>query len=73
MWYALETLHEGTEDVKKSKFNTLIQQYDLFHMEDGETVSSMQMRLTHTIHKLENLGKAISNQYCTNKMLRLLL
>jgi len=42
MWDALETLHEGTEDVKKSKINTLIQQYELFHMEDGETISSMK-------------------------------
>jgi len=35
MWDALEILHEGTDDVKQSKINTLVQQYELFCMEDG--------------------------------------
>jgi len=30
MWDALETLHEGTNDVKQSKIKTLVQQYELF-------------------------------------------
>ena len=29
MWDALETLHEGTNEVKQSKINTLVQQYFL--------------------------------------------
>jgi len=70
MWDALEILHEGTDDVKQSKINTLVQQYELFCMEDGETISSMQMRFTHIVNKLQNLGKTISNQDCTNKILR---
>jgi len=43
MWDALETLHEGTDDVKQSKIDTLVQQYELFRMEDGEIISSMQI------------------------------
>ena len=39
-------------------------------MNDGETISSMQMRFTHILNKLQNLGKTISNQDCTNKILR---
>lgn len=69
MCYALETLHEGTDDVKQSKINTLIKQYQFFHKEDGEYISSMQMRFTHFVNKLQNLGKDISNQDCTNKIL----
>jgi hypothetical protein len=30
MWEAFEILHEGIEDVKQSKIDTLIQQYELF-------------------------------------------
>jgi len=41
-----------------------------FGMEDGEIISSMQMRFTHIVNKLQNLGKTISNQDCTNKILR---
>jgi len=69
MWDALETLHEGTDDVKQSKINTLVQQYELFRIEDGESISSMQMGFTHIVNKLQNFGKIISNQDCTNKIL----
>ena len=36
MWDAFETLHEGTDEVKQSKVNTLVKQYELFCMKDGE-------------------------------------
>jgi len=39
-------------------------------MNDGETISSMRMRFTHIVNKLQNIGKTISNQGCTNKILR---
>jgi len=69
MWDALETLREGTNDVKQSKINTLVQQYELFRIEDSESISSMQMRFTHIVNKLQKLGKDISNQDCTNNIL----
>jgi len=47
-----------------------VHQYELFFMEDCETIPSMQMRFTHIVNKLQNLGKKISNQDCTNKILR---
>ena len=47
-----------------------MQQYELFGIKDGETISSMQMRFTHIVKKWQNLGKTISNQDCTNKSLR---
>jgi len=37
-------------------------------MNDGETISSMQMRFTHIVNKLQNLGKTISNQYWQPKV-----
>ena len=70
MWDALETLQEGTDEVKQSKDNTFVQQYELFRMEDGETISSMQMRFIHIVYKLQNLCKTISIQDCTNKILK---
>ena len=47
-----------------------MKQYEVFCMEDGETISSMKMRFTHIVNKLQNFGKTISNQDCTNKILR---
>jgi len=57
MWDALETLHEGTDEVKQSKVNTLVQQYELFCMKGGEIISSMKMRFTHIVNKFKTLVK----------------
>jgi hypothetical protein len=38
----LQITHEGTNDVKLARINTLTQEFDLFHMEDGETIADMQ-------------------------------
>ena len=51
MWDALETFYEGTDEVKQSKIITLVQQYEIFCMNDGETISSMKMRFTHIVNK----------------------
>jgi len=51
----------------------LVQQYDLFHMEESESITSMQMRFIHIVNKLQNLGKDISNEDCTNKILRCMI
>ena len=56
--------------LNNKKINTLVQQYDLFRMEDGESISSMKMRLTHIVNKLKNLGKDISNKDFTDKIMR---
>lgn len=45
VWNALQILHEGTEDVKQSKSSNLTVEYELFHMEPGETVESMMRAL----------------------------
>lgn len=70
MWDTFGTFHEDTKDVKQSKINTLTQQYELFHMEEDEVISSMQLRFTHVVNKLENPSKTILNQDCTNRVLR---
>lgn len=70
MWDALETLHEGMNNVKQSMINTLVQQYELFRMEEGESISFVQMRFTHIVNKLQILGNDIPNQDFTYKILR---
>ena len=41
MWDALQVAHEGTNDVKLSRINTLTQEFNLFHMNHGETIADM--------------------------------
>lgn len=70
MWNALQILNAGTDDVKQSNINILIEEYDLFRMELTEIVESMKIHFIHLINILHNLGKTLSKQYCANKMLR---
>ncbi|KAK2421404.1 gag-protease polyprotein [Trifolium repens] len=72
MWDTLITHFEGTNDVKISKINTLTQEFELFHMLDGETIEDMQQRFIKITNKLHGLGKPITNQDATNKILRCL-
>ncbi|KAK2420445.1 rust resistance kinase Lr10 [Trifolium repens] len=72
MWDTLVTHFEGTNEVKISKINTLTQEFELFHMQDGETIADMQQRFVKITNKLHGLGKPITNQDATNKILRCL-
>src|SRR3954464_4266823 len=46
MWDALQVAHEGTNDVKLARMNTLTKEFDLFHMKQGETIADMQKRFS---------------------------
>jgi len=72
MWDSLQIAHEGTNDVKLARINTLTQEFDLFFMEQGETIADMQKRFTHLINRLHSLGRPVSNDIATNKILRCL-
>ena len=41
MWDALEITHVGTTQVKASKVHTLVSEYELFKMKDGESIKDM--------------------------------
>ncbi|XP_050909219.1 uncharacterized protein LOC127122993 [Lathyrus oleraceus] len=70
MWDVLEVTHVGTNKVKQAKIKKLNQEFKLFHMKHGETISEIQKRFTHLINRLNSLCKPISNDIITNKVLR---
>ncbi|XP_050906526.1 uncharacterized protein LOC127120164 [Lathyrus oleraceus] len=72
MWDSLQITYEGTNDVKLARINTLTHEFDLFHMEDGETIADMQKRFYHLINQLNALGRTTPNDVATNKILRCL-
>ena len=41
MWEVLEVTHEGTNDVKRSRKHSLIQQYELFRMKSEESIAGV--------------------------------
>jgi len=44
----LEVIHEGTSDVKRVRKHALIQEYELFRMQVGETITDVQKRFTYS-------------------------
>ncbi|XP_050888687.1 uncharacterized protein LOC127093827 [Lathyrus oleraceus] len=69
---SLVVTHEGTNEVKQARINTLNQEFELFHMKHGETIVDMKKRFTHLINRLNAIGKPVSNEISTNKILRCL-
>jgi len=41
MWDILEVTHEGTTDVKRARKHALIQEYELFRMQQEETIADV--------------------------------
>ena len=68
----LQLTNEGTTDVKRSRFNTLTHEYELFGMNPNENIHSMQKRFTHIVNHLASLGKIFPNEDLINKVLRCL-
>ena len=66
MWDTLEVAHEVTNEVKQARLNTLNQEFELFRMKYGETISEMQKRFTYLINRLNALGNLIFNAIVTN-------
>ena len=57
IWRLLEITHEGTNQVKKSKFNLLVHSYELFLMKDNETIVEMITRFTPTLSMVLKPGE----------------
>lgn len=72
MWDMLQVTHEGTSDGKRARMNSLMHEYELFHMKKDEDINDMQRRFTHIVNQLNGLGKTISDEQQINKVMRCL-
>ena len=53
MWDVLEVTHEGRNEVKRARKNTLIQEYKMFKMKSGESICDVQnLQMTQMIEIL---------------------
>ncbi|GAV62743.1 UBN2 domain-containing protein, partial [Cephalotus follicularis] len=70
IWDKLESTHEGTNQVKDSRIDMLIHEYELFEMRHYESIYYMFDRFTNIINSLNSLGKSFSNNELVRKILR---
>jgi len=62
IWDVLDVTHEGTNDVKRVRKHALIQEYEMFKMQQGETIYEVQKRFIHTVNSLIDLGKEFNKE-----------
>ena len=70
IWERLETTYERTDQVHKSKVRLLKQEYEVFKMKDGETISEMITRFNKVTNELRLLEKGIPQEYKVDEILR---
>ena len=73
MWDKLELIYEGTSEVKETKVNLLITEYDMFRMKTDEPIFDMFARLMQLINHLKALGKMYTDTELVRKVLRSLI
>ena len=61
IWDRLEVTHEGISQVKESKINILVHNYELFKIKTDESITEMFTRFTDIINGLKSLGKVYPN------------
>ena len=72
IWHTIEVTHEGTSKVKESKISILVHRFELFKMEEYETISEMITRFTDITNSLIALGKHYTQVEMVRKVLRAL-
>lgn len=72
IWDTLVETHEGTAEVKRSRLNTLSQDYELFRMQPEESIHTLQKRFVHLTNRLITLGKTFTNDDLNLKVIRYL-
>ena len=70
IWDKLQVAHEGTNQVKETKINLLIHEYESFSMNDTETIGEMFGRFQKITNTLKNLGERIEQPRQVKKILR---
>ncbi|XP_027192431.1 uncharacterized protein [Cicer arietinum] len=72
VWDTLQTHHEGTSHVKETRIDIGIRKFELFEMNEGETIDEMYSRFTTIVNEMRSLGKAYSVQDRVRKIMRCL-
>ncbi|XP_077239030.1 uncharacterized protein LOC143880142 [Tasmannia lanceolata] len=70
IWDTLAVTHEGTSQVKDSKINLLNSKYEMFRMDQNESISEMYTRFSKISNELANLGKSYPTDELVSKLLR---
>ena len=66
----LKVTHERTTQVKETKINIVLHDYELFSMKEGENITNMLDRFANITNGLASLGIPITSNEKVKKILR---
>ncbi|MQM19400.1 hypothetical protein Taro_052405 [Colocasia esculenta] len=70
MWDKLKLIYEGISELKETKANILVHEYEMFKMSPVETISDMFAWLSNITSGLKVLGKNYTDSEIVRKVLR---
>ena len=70
IWDKLQLTHEGTKQIKQTKTDMLMREYELFCMKDDENIDEMFERFAVIINNLDMMGKSFEDEELVRKILR---
>nr|KYP31490.1 Retrovirus-related Pol polyprotein from transposon TNT 1-94 [Cajanus cajan] len=70
MWDTLALTYEGSLEVKRNKLSLLARRYELFEMEESESIQTMFGRFQTIVNELSFLGRTYDNFDHIDKLLR---
>ncbi|WP_423242516.1 hypothetical protein, partial [Vibrio vulnificus] len=71
-WEILEVTHEGMTQVKETKINILLYDYEIFTMKENESITLMLDRFVEITNELASFGKPMLESDRVKKILSLL-
>ncbi|WJX46325.1 hypothetical protein P8452_33140 [Trifolium repens] len=72
MWETLQVHHEGTSRIKETRIDIGVRKFELFEMQEDESIDQMYGRFTIIINELNSLGKTYTTHEKIRKLLRCL-
>jgi len=72
MWEILKVTHKDTNEVKRARKHSLIQEYEFFRMQPEESIADVQKRFTHIVNHFTRLGKVFDREELNIKVLKCL-
>ncbi|XP_025679169.1 uncharacterized protein [Arachis hypogaea] len=70
IWDKLRLTHEGTKQVRETRIDMLMKEYEMFSMKEDESIDQMFERFSIIINNLDAMGRNYSEETLVRKILR---
>ncbi|XP_070041476.1 uncharacterized protein [Nicotiana tomentosiformis] len=71
IWDSIQNAHQGVNQVKRSRTELLMRNYELFSMKESQPIHDMMTLFTIIANELKSLGKVFTSEELVSKVLRI--